>query len=211
MGGDGAFWVKEGAKLLGGLYELDRFHLKRALHQGLANDPLVAEVYQACIRGEITKVDRLLIEAQEKADDDKAKEIMRLRGYLTENCYGLRDYRLEMDGDGLRGLGAIEGNVDKLIADRMKKRGMSWTKRGANRMARLINLRERGNLNTWVKYQNRTQHIPSRERTMLKEDQYQDRDNAAWLSAGLPALHGPHSNRPWARVLWALAHGDMEV
>ena len=73
-------------------------------------------------------------------------------------------------GDGLRGLGAIEGNVDKLIADRMKKRGMSLTKRGmsltkrgANRMARLINLRERGNLNTCVKYQNRTQHIPSRE------------------------------------------------
>ena len=39
IGGDAAFWVKKG-------YELDRFHLKRALHRGLANDPLVAEVYQ---------------------------------------------------------------------------------------------------------------------------------------------------------------------
>lgn len=211
VGGDGASWVKEGAELLGGLYELDRFHLKRALHQGLANDPLVVRVYESCIRGEISKVDRLLIEAQEKANRDKAKEIMRLRGYLMENCYGLRDYRLEVDGDGLRGLGAIEGNVDKLIADRMKKRGMSWTKRGADRMARLISLREQGNLNTWVKYQNRARHIPSREKAMLKGDQYQDRDNAAWLSAGLPALHGPHSDRPWVRILWALAHGNMEA
>jgi hypothetical protein len=156
-------------------------------------------------------VDRLLIEAQEKADSDKAREIMRLRSYLMENCYGLRDYRLEVDGDGLRGLGAIEGNVDKLIADRMKKRGMSWTRRGADRMARLISLREMGKLNTWIKCNSKPQYIPSREKTMLKGAQYQDRDNGAWLSASLPALHGPHSDRPWVRVLWALAHGDMRV
>lgn len=211
VGGDGASWVKEGAELVGGLYELDRFHLKRALHQGLANDPLVVEVYESCITGEITKVDRLLIEAQEKADSDKAKEIMRLRGYLMENCYGLRDYRLEVDGGGLRGLGAIEGNVDKLIADRMKKRGMSWTKRGADRMARLISLRERGDLNTWVKYQSKPRLIPSREKALPKGDQYQHRDNAAWLSASLPALHGPHCDRPWVRILWALARGNRET
>ena len=211
VGGDGAPWVKRGADMLGGLYELDRFHLKRALHRGLDSDSLVAEVYQACIIGEIDKVDRLLTGAQEKADGDEAKEIMKLRGYLMENCYGLRDYRLVVDGDGLRGLGAIEGNVDKLIADRMKKRGMSWTRRGADRMARLISLREMGNLNTWVKYQSKPQHIPSREKTMLKGTQCQDRDNGVWLSAGLPALHGPHSGRPWVRVLWALAHGDIEV
>jgi len=211
VGGDGASWVKKGAELLGGLYELDRFHLKRALHQGLANDPLVAEIYQAAITGEIDKVDRLLTQAQEKADSDKAKEIMRLRAYLMENCYGLRDYRLEVNGDGLRGLGAIEGNVDKLIADRMKKRGMSWTKQGANRMARLISLRETGKLSAWIKRKSKPQHIPSREKTTLKEAQYQDRDNGAWLSSSLPALHGPHSNRPWVQVLWALAHGDMEA
>ena len=128
-----------------------------------------------------------------------------------DNWYGLRDYRLEVVGDGLRGLGAIEGNVDKLIADRMKKRGMSWTRRGADRMARLISLREMGNLDTWVKYQSKPQHIPSREKTMLKGTQCQDRDNGVWLSAGLPALHGPHSERPWVRVLWALTHGDIEV
>jgi len=211
VGGDGAPWVKEGAELLGGLYELDRFHLKRALHQGLANNPLVAELYQACVIGEIDKVERLLTRAQEKADSDRAREIMRLRGYLMENCYGLRDYRLVVDGEGLRGLGAIEGNVDKLIADRMKKRGMSWTRRGADRMARLISLRERGDLNTRAKYQHGAQHIPLRKKTMLKRNQYQDRDNGAWLSAGLPALHGPHSDRPWVRILWALAHGNMEA
>ena len=79
VGGDGAPWVKKGVDMLGGLYELDRFHLKRALHRGLDSDSLVVEVYQACIIGEIDKVDRLLTGAQEKAAGDKAKEIMKLR------------------------------------------------------------------------------------------------------------------------------------
>jgi len=74
----------------------------------------VVEVYQACIIGAIDKVDRLLTEAQEKEGGDKAKEIMNLRAYLMENCYRLRDYRLEVDGGEIRGLGAIDGNVDKL-------------------------------------------------------------------------------------------------
>lgn len=40
--------------------------------------------------------------------------------------------------------------MDKLIADRMKKRGMSWTRQGADRMARLISLRQMGELNAWI-------------------------------------------------------------
>lgn len=34
----------------------------------------------------------------------------------------------------------MQGNADKLFADRMKKRGISWTKKGANGMAELISL-----------------------------------------------------------------------
>ena len=124
-----------------------------------------------------------------------------------ENCHGLRDYRLEVDGDGLRGLGAIEGNVDKLIADRMKKRGMSWTRGGADRMARLISLREMGELNAWIKCSDKPQHTSVKERIMPDEGQYQGKDDA-WINARLPALHGPHSDRPWVQVLRALAHGD---
>ena len=211
VGGDGAFWVKRGAELFGGLYELDRFHLKRALHRGLANDPLVAEIYESCIRGEIDEVDRLLTETQEKAAGDKAKEIMKLRGYLMDNCYGLRDYRLEVDGDGLRGLGAIEGNVDKLIVDRMKKRGMSWSKRGADRMARLISLREMTELNAWIKCQGTPQYTPVKERIMPDRGQYRGKkDDGAWLKAEVPALYGPHSDHPWVQILRALMHGGIK-
>lgn len=211
VGGDGASWVKKGAEFLGGLYELDRFHLKRALHRGVANDPLVAELYQACIIGQIDKVDRLLIEAQEKADGDKAEEIMRLRGYLMENCYGLRDYRLEVCGDGLRGLGAIEGNVDKLIATRMKKRGMSWTIKGAQRMARLISLREMGQLHSWITHKDKPEDSEPAKKEINREKPSSGKGLGAWLEAGLPALYGPHQDRPWVQILRALSHGALEV
>ena len=29
-----------------------------------------------------------------------------------------------------------------------------------------------------------------------------------WLNAGLPALHGPHCDRPWVQVLRTLIYGD---
>ena len=143
VGSDGAEWAREGADLLGGIFQLDRFHLLRALRRGVGGE-LAGKVYQACVVGDVAKADSLLRQAQEGTRGESAKQIAQLRGYLLNNSPGLRDYRLEVGYDGLRGLGAIEGNVDKLIANRMKKRGMSWTRCGGNRMARLINLREMG-------------------------------------------------------------------
>lgn len=211
VGGDGASWVKEGAELLGALYELDRFHLKGALHRGLGSDLVVSEIYQACVRGDVASVERLLTKAQQEADREKAKEVMRLRGYLMDNYYGLRDYRLETSGQGLRGLGAVEGNVDKLFADRMKKRGMSWTKEGANRMAKLISLSYSGKLDAGKAISTdkpavslaSTSHTSERGKCRAEED-------TTWLQASMPALYGPHCDRPWVQMLRALTHGDSK-
>jgi hypothetical protein len=208
VGGDGAPWVKNGAELLGGIYQLDRFHLRRALHQSL-DHRLALEVYQACIRGEIDKVDRMLTEAQQQATAEGAKEVARLRGYLLENSFGLRDYRMEIGGEGLRGLGTIEGNVDKLVANRMKKRGMSWTVKGASRMTRLVTLREMGELHAQITYKGRQRDNkpPRQVQPMRKPKANVQTAEEVWIEAGLPALSGPHQNRPWAQVLRALIHG----
>jgi hypothetical protein len=39
-----------------------------------------------------------------------------------------------------RGLVCMESNEDKLFADRMKKKGMSWTIAGAKQMSKVIQL-----------------------------------------------------------------------
>lgn len=205
VGSDGAEWAKEGADLLGGLFQLDRFHLLRAIYRGIGSD-LAGEVYRACITGDVTKADAILRQAQESAQGEAAEPIAQLRAYLLNNSHGLRDYRLVTGYDGLRGLGAIEGNVDKLIANRMKKRGMSWTKRGANRMARLINLREQRQLHLWVNHRGRqpTPQTPlSPVPTLSRKGTA--RGDGGWLEAVLPAPSGPQANRPWAQVLRSIA------
>jgi hypothetical protein len=149
LGGDEAEWVTNGAEVLGALYQLGRFHLLRALRGGLREEEVKA-VYEAFITGDVAEADVLLRQAQGRAEGEAAQKIARLRGYLLNNAPGLRDYRLEVGRPDLRGLGAIESDIDKLVAHRMKKHGMSWTKRGGDRMVRLIFLREKGQLQGWV-------------------------------------------------------------
>jgi hypothetical protein len=200
VGSDGADWAKQGASIFGGLYQLDRFHLLRAIYEGAGSD-MAGEVYRACTAGDLDGADDILRQAQDKAEVNEADSIAQLRRYLRSNAQGLRDYRL-LTGydDGLRGLGAIESNVDKLLATRMKKRGMSWSKAGANRMARLINLKEQGQLHSWVNHRGRSQARRRKPSPTLPQAITADH-TGAWLEAVLPAISGPHSNRPWTQAL----------
>ena len=78
------------------------------------------------------------------------------------------------------------------------------------RMARLRRLREKGELHTGIKYSNKHQYTTVKVGIMPEEYQYLRKDNAAWLIAGLTALHGSHSDRTWSQVLRALAHGGTK-
>ena len=150
------------------------------------------------------------MEVQQAGNADRRKAIMGLRGYLMANWYGLRDYRMEVKGEGLRGLGAIEGNVDKVIATRMKKRGMSWTIKGAHRMLTLIRLRESGQLHPWMSSMDMPWQIqPFKQKRNCRKAP--DEHVGAWLEAGMPVLYGPHQNRPLAQVLRALTQQILEV
>lgn len=211
VGGDGAEWVKEGAEVLGGIYQLDRFHLLRALRGGLKGEEVKA-VYEACISGDVAKADVLLQQAQGRAKGEAAQEIARLRGYLLNNASGLRDYRLEVGRSHLRGLGAIESNIDKLVAHRMKRHGMSWTKRGGDRMVRLICLRKKGRLQgwTWPKAEE-TKDSPIPRQSKPKGQMPEGEKYSVWLEATLPALRGPHCNHPWVQALSAIAHATGAI
>ena len=141
---------------------------------------------------------------QAGARGEQAREIAQLRGYILNNAGGLKDYRLRVEsGSFLRGMGIIESNIDKLVAGRMKKRGMSWTKRGGDRMVRLINLREQGELYHWVKPKPRKPDGKPALRFRLRPDTDEPSEDKyhTWLEANLPALSGPHSDRPWAQIL----------
>jgi len=122
---------------------------------------------------------------------------MRLRGYLMENYSALRDYRTKISGEKLMGLGVAKGNVNKLFADMMKKRGMSWTRQGANRMARVISLSRSGKLDTRSKIST-GKSVPTPASTSCRSQsaKYEAEDDSTHLRASLSALHGPYADRP---------------
>jgi hypothetical protein len=215
VGGDGAGWVKSGVDLLGGTFQLDRFHLLRSLLQALGKQKgVINPIYQACNDGDWLKASTLLGEAGSKAGWQERENIERVTHYLEENRKGLRDYRLDLGeaGKGLRRTGAIESNVDKLAANRMKKRGMSWTIKGARWMVSLLMITENNRL-AQVCRPKKADTLPGQSMRKLRRilvKNYRDVEEK-WLQATLPALYGPHVNRLWVRSLKHLSEVSLNV
>jgi len=205
ISGDGAPWVKEGAEYFSpSIYQLDRFHLKRAITKVLRGKG-AQEVYSLLISHDLQGALNHLQKMQEEASKERKKEIEELTKYILSNSSGLSDYReklpRELQGN-LRPLGAAEGNIDKILANRFKKRGMSWSKRGANSLAKVIALRENGELDDCISQKSRAESIPSSITKRVKERLRKEvRKSGKDIGTCMPALYGPHSGRPWVQVL----------
>jgi hypothetical protein len=111
---------------------------------------------------------------------------------------------------GLRGAvhdrspGAIEGNVDKLAADRFKKRGMSWRPGGADHMCQIIELRENGGLESYITAR-RKANEKAAVAAMISLRKEVRRNPEAWLKKNMPLLE-VRSGDPWVKdILRGLA------
>jgi hypothetical protein len=206
VGGDGASWVKEGADYVNGRFQLDRYHLNRELTMALGSDTETrGRVWHACKCGNVEAALQIMGDAMKKTRGKKAERIAQAYHYLQENIAGLIDYRLSL-GDGVNGLrrtGAMEGNVDKLVARRMKNQGMSWTIKGIRRLLCVRFLILENKLTGWLNKEKTAKcqaKIPKKEtRTIVNHLSTEQPDD--WLQASIPALFGPHANRPWVRAL----------
>ena len=78
-----------------------------------------------------------VLEAPGPDEERQARELVQ---YLAENEDGLSDYRRRVNIEGLE-LRGLESNIDKTISNRMCKRGMAWSLRGAASMLALLTLR----------------------------------------------------------------------
>ena len=206
VGGDGAGWIKEGARYVNGRFQLDRYHLNRELTTALGQDKQTKErVWRACEQGDIQNALQIMADAAGQARGESAQRITKTYHYLYDNRSGLEDYRLKLgeEGTGLRRTGAMEGNVDKLVVRRMKNQGMSWSLKGIRRLLCVRFLVLEGKLTNWLADQKPYASqisIPAKKiHRIVTRLSAQEPD--AWLQAGLPALYGPYASRPWVKVL----------
>ena len=204
VGGDGANWIRQGVyELPNAVFQLDGFHLARACGRGYGKK-LGRAIYEA-IRSGSHQSARALASTAAPAETKTALED---RQYVESNVCSGMDWRNQVANapPDARSLGTMESNGDKLTANRMKKRGMSWTIRGAQRMGKVIQLERNGELARFChrprrRVRRETIHPPHRHRQAASRT-----PKIEWLDMPLPAMSGPHSSRPWARSLRNLAH-----
>ena len=208
INGDGAEWIGEGLMGIPGVMQLDRFHLWRALKLGLGSeDHLACQVYREATEGHWERARELLDTFLSRPDltaerRDAAAEVY---SYMASNLEALQDWRSKVEcRPGDRSLGAIEGNVGKLVAIRTKRRGMSWSKKGLHAMAKLLQSVHEEEVATYAS-PNRATPPQSLTPTPAATPSRKTRAEDTPFQATLPAIRGPHANRPWATLLKSIS------
>jgi len=202
LGGDGGAWIRGSLDRfeIEVIYQLSRFHLLRAARRA---SPGVVPLVRRSFREGIEAVAEELVEYVMKRTGRSRQKLEEFCRYLVRNVDGLVDYRIRL---GLKeeehpGLGAIEGNVDKLVVQRMKGRGRSWRLAGAKAMLALCRHR--------TALAKLALHLPpplALTKSRNNPTSQGRRDDVSWLQASVPALHSSAENRTWARYLRSIAN-----
>lgn len=140
-GGDGAMWVRNSFEYVGlpKVDLLDRFHIIREISQTWGKDMDISSLlHDLFTQGWHVVRGRLLSNTAKSKGENKKKKLKAYK-YLFNN----RDGLLDLDQRGLPvkhfcTLGAAEGNVDKLVRQRMRGRGFSWSWSGASAMLAVL-------------------------------------------------------------------------
>jgi hypothetical protein len=201
-GGDGNQWVRHTFDRLQIQQEffLDRFHLQRAAKRAFrdweAAKDCVTRLRQQgfdSVESDLSK----LIQQSCGRREEKLKDFYR---YVHHNQDGLLD--MEYRGYPFPAhLGAIEGNVDKLVVHRMKGRGCSWRLPGVRAMLALCRNADQLRYHAY-RYLPLQSPINPYRRLPNLEVKYSE-----VLQYAMPVFQGPHQNKPWVRSLHYLIHG----
>jgi hypothetical protein len=136
INGDRAGWIREGVKYFPrAIYQIERYHLKRDLRNLLRGTPQLRRALKALEDNQAEELLAALAVAEKECPDEKRQAAIRaLKEDLMTMPEACRDYRVRLkemgiSAEGMRGLGAAESNMDR-FANRVKKRGQSWGRRG---------------------------------------------------------------------------------
>ena len=213
FGGDGGSYITSGIKdyFAGAVYVLSKFHLKRNIKRALpARSDMQARINALIKKDKIDTVLMLLGRIIARTKNSKQRTLPQdLFTYIRHNREGINSLKRISDTiirDKVKGAGAMESNIDKFIAHRFKKRGMSWSVRGALSLIKVKETIANGEWDRWW-CDTRDERIEI-DRGPLK----QLSAKALWKTCGckssvplveatIPALHGPDRNEPWAKVL----------
>lgn len=198
VGGDGAKWVGSTFDLLGiknATRILDPYHVKKAITSAFGDSidckALIKQLYDEGFNA----IEKNLLDAAVGVTTAQVKKRLECLNYLRNNAQFI------IQGPSM---GAVESNVGKLIAQRMKTRGVSWSLAGAKGMPLLIlhkeELYEKSFRFEALKTEKKKQIIRKRKK-----------DESTVPKASFTILKTGKISTPYANLFKAIIHDDLPL
>jgi hypothetical protein len=200
-GGDGNQWVRRTFQRIGLPQEfvLDRFHLSRAARRAIGDRAEAQEMVMTLRQKGFPAVHQELKQRIEQASGKEKVKLKQFYQYIHCQQDGLLDLSHRGYSSQLGNLGAIEGNVDKLVIHRMKGRGCCWKLHGARAMLALCQNRE-------ALKQLAFHYKPLETPLQKKYRDVKSIDRSDKLCGGMPVFIGPDQDKPWVKELYRYVH-----
>ena len=156
LNGDGAAWIRQGNDTGNEIFQLDPYHLSKAVLRNVRDKKACTELLGWLKQGHTEKalerIESLKYECGGLAGE--VKKLQELEKYIRGNREGIGSYKDKIDWDRLekkegleyRNLGTMERNVG-LFGRRMSG-PMSWSRQGATHLAKILALKISGKLET---------------------------------------------------------------
>jgi hypothetical protein len=201
-GGDGNHWVRHSFDRLEVQQEfvLDQFHLQRAAQRAFHDREKASQVVKLLRTKGFAEVRDSLQLCVDQAEGKQKKQMKEFYDYVRNN----QDVLLDLEHRNCASpayLGAIEGNVDKLVVHRMKGRGCSWRLRGLRAMLALCRHQD-------ALRQHAYEYLPLTVPTKsIHGVQKLEVEYAETLPKSMPILYGSDHDKPWVNTLRRIVHG----
>lgn len=204
VGGDGNQWVRHTFQRFEQPQEfvLDRFHLSRAARRAIGNRVAAQEMVEKLRQHGFTAVSQELRQCIDQASGIRKEKLQQFYQYIYHQQDGLLDLSQRGYPSELCSLGAIEGNVDKLVIHRMKGRGCCWKLRGARAMLALCQHKEALKHLALQYLPLDPPKLPDRRKGLALDRL----DRSEYLYAHMPIFAGPDQDKPWVEELYRYVH-----
>jgi len=203
VNGDDAAWV-EGARVLHTrvVRQWDGFHVARAAYRaaGSALGRALSRALQAGDREEVRRLWPQVPEPGERAPKRRQATWRWLQAHLDDPrmVRWWRQVGIFEEEEAMETLGHIESLVGAVVAQRMKGKRRHWSSRGAQHMAKVLQVVWNREVKRWCgRSSPRSVMEPPVIRPSRRAVRRPRQDPGAWLRVRVPFLHGPLPTQPF--------------
>ena len=209
FGGDGDSWITSGIKDYFPLatYILDLYHLYKKFKECLSKRKEEQKVIKDLLLSNqigkgLLKIDQLIRNSYDLKEKDN---LTKLYTYISRNRQGITN-QFKLKDKEIERAGAIESNINKVIASRFKKRGMSWSKTGALALLKIKETVINGEWDEWWETERERNIKVGKYKPPLPAAYFKkDAETSPLIEVTIPALSGPDQGKPWVGVLRELS------